>query len=161
MGKDTDDTATLGDALFDIVHALQSNELSERVGSQHGPAWTGLTVRLLWYLGNGRTYTQSALAREAGISNPTASKAIARMEAAGLVQRVPGSDDRRTKRVVLTAAGEDATSEVRAVSHELIADAAASLTPSETGELVRLLAPLRARLRAAVFPVPGAPDDGQ
>jgi DNA-binding MarR family transcriptional regulator len=72
-----------------------------------------------------RTLDQAALAAAIGYDRATLGGVIGRLEARGLVRRAPGTKDRRTKRVSLTAAGRAAlrraTPLVESVQRDLVA----------------------------------------
>ena len=62
--------------------------------------------------------TQKALTERLGIQPGSASEVIGKLEAAGMLYRVPSEDDRRTSDIVLTDAGRAAAEEAAAKAAE-------------------------------------------
>ncbi|MEO8758873.1 MAG: MarR family winged helix-turn-helix transcriptional regulator [Devosia sp.] len=56
-------------------------------------------------LSDGAAYTQTELARHAGVEQPTMANTLQRMERDELIARTPDPDDRRSSRVSLTKLG--------------------------------------------------------
>jgi DNA-binding MarR family transcriptional regulator len=83
--------------------------------------------------------TPGELARRIGVEVPTVTRAAQRMEATGLVRRVPDPRDARLVRVTLTAKGEALRDRLPAVLHSVYTQALERLTPQERTQLVRLL----------------------
>jgi DNA-binding MarR family transcriptional regulator len=95
---------------------------------------------------------QNVLAERIGIEAMTLSAYIDRLEAKGLVERVPDQNDRRAKLVRLTDAALDALDGVAAAAASIRADASASMDAEDWAALLRLLRQARdnlAGLRAA------------
>jgi DNA-binding MarR family transcriptional regulator len=95
---------------------------------------------------------QNVLAERIGIEAMTLSAYIDRLEAKGLVERVPDQNDRRAKLVRLTDAALDALGGVAAAAASIRADASASMDAEDWAALLRLLRQARdnlAGLRAA------------
>lgn len=137
----------LATTLYDIVRLLQSHEVSQLVGDRQRTPLSASSVRALWFLGRSPDHTQSEFAREMGVSDPTASKLLGRLEDFGLVQRVRGSD-RRTRRVALTTAGVAAARAVYESGDQLLDGALGGLGPDAVARLIDQLEVLRAGLRA-------------
>jgi DNA-binding MarR family transcriptional regulator len=83
--------------------------------------------------------TQQELAQRAEIDPSSMVALIDELEAAGLAERRPHSDDRRKRAIHLTAGGERALVDARAVAEQLGEDLTAPLTRAEAAELMRLL----------------------
>ena len=79
------------------------------------------------------------LALAAGVSAPTATRMLTRLERAGLVERTPCDVDRRVVHVVLTADGRDRVLAARARGEQRRAEIFASLSAGERREAARLL----------------------
>lgn len=88
------------------------------------------------------------IVREVDIRTGTASKAVDRLESAGLVRRVPNPHDRRSSWLTLTGSGtallDAATPTLDAAVRELTAEAL-------SGDELRALASALAKLRGALF----------
>jgi len=88
------------------------------------------------------------LGRRVGLSQPAAARMVDSLQAAGLVQRRPGSW--REVRVTPTPAGHDAASRLLAAREQPLHDLVSVLDDDEQHALADLLAKLLARLYAEV-----------
>jgi DNA-binding MarR family transcriptional regulator len=79
--------------------------------------------------------TPSALADCERIQRPTATRVVARLEAAGLVTRTPDPDDGRVFRVAITAQGRALLKRIRTRKNEYLARRLRDLTPDEQDTL--------------------------
>jgi MarR family transcriptional regulator, organic hydroperoxide resistance regulator len=86
------------------------------------------------------------LAKRLGLATPTVTRAAARMEAAGLLRRVPHERDRRLVRLFLTDRGRVLEKEIDREVAMLTERALASLDQSERLALVRFLDCIRENL---------------
>jgi MarR family transcriptional regulator, organic hydroperoxide resistance regulator len=86
------------------------------------------------------------LARRLGLATPTVTRAAARMEAAGLLRRMPHERDRRLVRLFLTDRGRVLEKEIDREVAMLNERALASLDDSERLALVRYLDCIRENL---------------
>ena len=86
------------------------------------------------------------VARRLGLATPTVTRAAARMEAAGLLRRVPHERDRRLVRLYLTDRGRVLEKEIGRAIDNLTERALASLDQSERAALVRYLNSIRENL---------------
>ena len=94
---------------------------------------------------------QNVLAERIGIEAMTLSAYIDRLEAKGLVERVPDQNDRRAKLVRLTEAASEVLDSVNSAAASIRSDASASMDPTDWAALLRLLRQARdnlAELRA-------------
>lgn len=89
---------------------------------------------------------QIAIAKRIGIEGPTLTRMLDALEADGLVVRRADPNDRRTKLIELTPAGETALEEISTVMHAFRAQVLQSLSDQEldqvnvvTDKLMRLL----------------------
>ncbi|HEX6026462.1 MAG TPA: MarR family transcriptional regulator [Solirubrobacter sp.] len=81
--------------------------------------------------------TPSELAARERIQRPTATRALARLEQAGLVARMPDPDDRRSSLVSITPAGKALLAEVRDRKDLYLAQQLARLSPEDLAALER------------------------
>ena len=92
------DTLTQEDKLIwnlrDLGHTIR--QLSEGKGSQK---------RILILLNRQGVMTQRALTERLGIQPGSASEVLGKLESAGLIERIPSTEDRRTTEICLTEAG--------------------------------------------------------
>ncbi len=75
--------------------------------------------------------TQTALARQALVEQPTMANTLARMERDGLIERTPDPDDKRSALVRLTDLGRTRSEQALASAMEVNDMAAATLSPEE------------------------------
>jgi DNA-binding MarR family transcriptional regulator len=75
--------------------------------------------------------TPSALADHERIQRPTATRVVARLEAAGLVTRTSDLADRRVANVAITAAGRALLKRIRSRKNQYLAQRLRTLTPAE------------------------------
>lgn len=95
--------------------------------------------------------TQKALTERLGIQPGSASEVIGKLEAAGMLYRVPSEDDRRTSDIVLTDAGRAAAEEAAAQRRARHEDMFACLCEEEKAALLGLLERLNGSW-AALYP---------
>jgi DNA-binding MarR family transcriptional regulator len=81
--------------------------------------------------------TPSELAARERIQRPTATRVLARLEAAGLVERTPDPDDRRSSLVSSTAAGRELLAAVRDRKDLYLARRLERLSPEDLAALER------------------------
>ena len=79
--------------------------------------------------------TPSALAERERIKRPTATRVVARLEAAGLVTRTPDPLDGRVARVAITAAGRTLLKRIRTRKNQYLAKRLRELEPAELATL--------------------------
>jgi len=79
------------------------------------------------------------IAAALGLSTPTVSVSLRRLERQGLVSRRPDPKDSRAVQVFLTPRGEEVYEQVRAFRRRLAAEMLGGLEPREREELIRLL----------------------
>lgn len=78
------------------------------------------------------------------------SRAIARLEARGLIRRDAASDDRRKSVIALTDAGERLQAKVAAFANARAARLTARLSPAERADLLRMLAIVETEVDAMI-----------
>lgn len=106
----------------------------------------GITARqatLLWLIRDCPGLSLAELAAEEDISPPALSGNVDRLEAAGLVERVRSSDDRRRVGLRLTEKGSQLLRRVRARRTTWLAERLATLTPAELEAIEVALPSLR------------------
>lgn len=113
--------------LRDLGHTIR--QLSEGKGSQ---------ARILILLNRQGDMTQRVLTERLGIQPGSASEVLGKLEAAGLIERVPNEEDRRTVDVRLTPAGRSSAQQAaqqRAQRHQQMFSC---LTDDEKAQLLAL-----------------------
>lgn len=96
-------------------------------------------------LGEDAGLTQTDLADRLGVSLPTLSVALAKLEAAGAVARVPDPADARAKRVRATPGGAQLRGVVREVV-QLDAELVQGIDARDLGAAIRVLRTIESRL---------------
>jgi DNA-binding MarR family transcriptional regulator len=82
-------------------------------------------------LQDGIAMTQTALAQQASVEQPTMANTLNRMERDGLISRTPDPNDRRSALVSLTELGRERAEEAMHAARTVNAAAAAALSPEE------------------------------
>lgn len=98
------------------------------------PEW-----RVLATLSAGESYTVGALARATLFKQPTLSKLLDRLEARGLVRRLPGGTDQRQSLVQLTPRGRRRILPVAAEAKRKEAETLARFRPTDVRAFKKLL----------------------
>jgi DNA-binding MarR family transcriptional regulator len=132
-------------ALADHLGALFG--LLLRVGKHDDVSLTATQRSVLSELFAGGQLRVGALAELIGAADPTVSRAVDGLVAAGLVHRQPDPDDRRAVLVAATAAGRDRTERRRRATARELDRALASLTDEDRRRLLALVERLVAGLR--------------
>lgn len=128
------------------VSAAFSERYAERFGLTI-PEW-----RIMAHLSQGAALSIRDLHLRADLEKSKASRAAARLEAAGLVEKRPAPDDRRLVALTLSEKGRAAMAELGPLALAYQDELLAGLDPAERAALDRLLD----RLGAAA-PAPGGP----
>jgi DNA-binding MarR family transcriptional regulator len=84
--------------------------------------------------------TPSALADHERIQRPTATRVVARLEAAGLVTRTADPSDRRVAHVAITPAGRALIQRIRSRKNEYVARLLRDLEPTDRETLAQAAA---------------------
>jgi len=85
----------------------------------------------------------NAIGRLVLLTSGSITTAVDRLEARGLVERLPDPDDRRARIVRLTPAGGDFTRAIWAGHEQALERATGALDPTERRDLIRLLLKLK------------------
>jgi DNA-binding MarR family transcriptional regulator len=143
------DPNSFGFLVTDLSRLIRA-ELDRRI-TQAGLGLTPGEGRTLAHAARAGLVRQNVLAERLGVEAMTVSTYIDRLEAKGLVERVPDPDDRRAKLVRLTEAASEVLGDVNAAAASIRTDASASMDPADWAALLRLLRQARdnlAELRA-------------
>jgi DNA-binding MarR family transcriptional regulator len=121
--------------LIEVSRALKSE--TERRLSAHGVhAGQQFVLECLWEEDG---LTPSEIARRIGVEAATLTRALQRMEAAGLVRRQPDEQDKRRIRTWLTARGQTLRAPVTEAMAQLQQDSVALLSEHEAELLAEAL----------------------
>jgi len=101
---------------------------------------TDATWRPLAYVGRlGGGVRQKELATALGIEGPSLVRLLDNLEAAGLIKRKEGENDRRAKIILLTARGRAIADKVEVAARRIRGDALAGLSDKDIATTVRVL----------------------
>jgi DNA-binding MarR family transcriptional regulator len=128
-----------------IAARLQERRLDEQLRTL---GLTRTTWCILLAVGNEGLSQPSDIADFVGIDRTATSRALRHMEDDGLLARSSGTEDKRTRRVVLTDKGCRAIRAATPFARENAAIMSAQLTDAEEAELKRLLNKLRGSEKA-------------
>lgn len=137
--KPADFTSTVEGVISPLIPTLAR---SHRAMSQELLRETGLSAGqelIVMRLFDSPPQSQAELTRWLGVEPPTTAKMLARMEKAGIVERVPSETDRRVTLVSLTEEGRAIHGRVENVWGDLERVTVAGLAPAEVQELERLV----------------------
>ena len=123
----------------------------ERLLAGHEPPLTLAQYLILQAVAAGKV-VGAELARRAAVSPAAVSQLLATLESAGLVQRLPASNDRRRQPLALTGAGRHALRSAEAVLRARLAALLAELPPPEADALARSLERIEAALSGTAPP---------
>ena len=137
--RPADFTAEIDGVISPLIPTLAR---AHRAMSQELLRGTGLSAGqelLIMRLFDGPPQSQAELTRWLGVEPPTTAKMLARMEKAGVVERVRSEKDRRLTLVSLTPAGRALHERVSTVWEDLEQATTAGLSDSEVQQLESLL----------------------
>lgn len=123
--------------LQDLFDRLRRLALDENPLAPHGVTLPQLS--LLDALADAPGCGVGALAEALGVTPPTISVAVRRLEAMGLLQRDPDPEDRRALRLRLTAQGASIQAQAAQFRRAKMRQVLAGLSPGEAEQLVTLL----------------------
>lgn len=109
---------------------------------------TGPQARLLLMLERTPGENQGHYADQLDVEPITLCRMVDRLEDAGLVERRPDPDDRRARRLHLTAKSRGKLTRVRERLEQMVEDMLSGLSAAEREEFIRMLTVLRANLTA-------------
>ncbi|MGW1535090.1 MarR family winged helix-turn-helix transcriptional regulator [Streptomyces aureus] len=141
--------------LADAIEALV--ELWTSAGRSVGPPLSAQQLKALTAVARRPAATLTDLAESVGITLPAASRLCDRLEAAGLLRRIPHSHSRRSLSLLLTPQGGRLLAEIGARRTRDLAAVLAGMTPLQRTALEEGLRALRTARPAT--PADRAPDD--
>jgi DNA-binding MarR family transcriptional regulator len=154
--KPADFTSTVEGVISPLIptlaraHRAMSQELLRETGLSAGQEL--IVMRLF----DSPPQSQAELTRWLGVEPPTTAKMLARMEKAGIVERVPSETDRRVTLVSLTDEGRAIHGRVENVWGDLERVTVAGLAPAQVQELERLVRHVLSNLQnGQEAPAPG------
>ncbi|GIE92846.1 MarR family winged helix-turn-helix transcriptional regulator [Paractinoplanes rishiriensis] len=129
----TDVAAAVESAVDSIVSVLDAARLS------HSPAIPPAQLRVLTIIAGNRHTNMSRLAEALDVVPSSASRLCDRLEATGLLRRVPDPRDRREVRLLLTAASKRLLEHLRERRRDALAEVLGRMPAPAQQELVRAL----------------------
>lgn len=111
--------------------------LDERLAPLELTQTRWVTLYHLWHMGDGQA--QCDLARAIGVEAPSLVRTLDQLNDQGLIERRPCPDDRRTKRIFLTALATPLLERIDAITAEARAEMLSGLSDSELALLGDLL----------------------
>jgi DNA-binding MarR family transcriptional regulator len=123
--------------------------LARTGGGDDGPALTSTQRVVLIELVSSGPLRLGALAARIGASDPTASRAVAGLVAAGILERSADPDDRRAVLLAATPVGRNWVERRREEVAAALADALGRMPADSETQLVELLGSLNDELRGA------------
>lgn len=141
------DTDSMGFLVTDVARLIRA-DLDRRIAE----AGFGLTPgegRTLVHIARAGAVRQTDLAERMGVEAMTVTGFLDRLEAKGLVERVPDPADRRAKRVHLTEAADRLLEKIAPLSAALRADASAGISAEDWSHFLAMLKIVRENLTAA------------
>ena len=150
MERATDAAAAVLATAESLLGVLDGARLAQ------APAVPPAQLRVLTVVARGRQTNMSRLAEALGVVPSSASRLCDRLEATGLLRRVPDPRDRREVRLLLTPAARRLLEELRDRRRAALAAVLDRMTPAGRQELVRALA----AFDAAAESLPAARSDG-
>lgn len=136
---------TVGFLLNDVSRMLRA-EFERRI-AQAGLELTPGEARALVNINAREGSRQNAIAEAMGVEPMTFSGYLDRLEALGLIERIPDPEDRRAKNIVLAGNAEAMVKAIRRHSDRMIDEAQAGLDPGERAALKHALKVLRANFK--------------
>ena len=124
------DLELVGRLRFSVVR------LSRLLRQQDESGFTPTMGAMLATVGREGPITLGDLAAQEQVAPPTITKVVAKLESAGLVERIPDPQDRRVCRVSITAAGERQLETNRSRRNAWLAQRMTELPPDELAKLV-------------------------
>jgi DNA-binding MarR family transcriptional regulator len=142
MDRDTDIAAAVESTVDALVAVVETARLA------HYPVVPPAQLRVLTIIAGNRHTNMSRLAEMLEVVPSSASRLCDRLEATGLLRRVPDPRDRREVRLVLTSSARRLLDELREKRREALGEVLGRMTPAARLELVRALAAFSEAARA-------------
>lgn len=128
--------------------AVLAERVSRRLSVEYGRSH-GLSVaewRVLAHLSRGGAVSVRDIHTAANLEKPRVSRAVARLEAAGFVQKVPGEEDGRLVAISMTDEGARAVAEMLPAALTIDARLRAAVRPEELETFYRVMERMHAVL---------------
>ena len=123
-----------------LLNIWHSPRFQHDIVTERHRALSTLEVRVLWTLGSLGPSRPSELSTALDATATSVSKAVAKLDAAGLVTREPSPSDQRSHTLHLTSEGREAAQELYDVGDAMVADIFAGWSEGDVSQLSALLA---------------------
>lgn len=136
------------DAFLPYRLSVTANRISRAFARAYAERF-GLTIpewRVMAVLGTGGPLAAAAIVERTAMDKVKVSRAVAALEAKGLLERRPHPEDRRSALLELSAAGATVFEQIVPLARALEAELTAVLGPEDRATLARLLTRLDAHL---------------
>ena len=144
--KQLADCERAAEALRDYY--LRAHRLLDRLMMTHGASLA--RTKLLLLVARGGPVRSTDIASALGQAPRTVTEAIDGLERDGFVRRDPDPNDRRAKRISVTAAGEAAIAASEPIRSRFLLDVFGTLETDELHELVRVIGKMSHRIEQLV-----------
>jgi DNA-binding MarR family transcriptional regulator len=134
MERVSDAAAAVESTVESLLAVLDNARLAQ------SPAVPPAQLRVLSIVSRNRHTNMSRLAEALEVVPSSASRLCDRLEATGLLRRVPDPRDRREVRLLLTAAARRLLADLRDGRRRALAEVLDRMNPQDTDDLVRALA---------------------
>jgi DNA-binding MarR family transcriptional regulator len=134
MERVSDAAAAVESTVESLLAVLDNARLEQ------APAVPPAQLRVLSIVSRNRHTNMSRLAEALDVVPSSASRLCDRLEATGLLRRVPDPRDRREVRLLLTAAARRLLADLREGRRRALAEVLDRMKPQDTDDLVRALA---------------------
>lgn len=141
------DPESFGFLVTDLARMLRA-EMDRRIAGS-GMDLTPAEARLLAHAARAGTVRQSVLAERIGVEAMTVSSYVDRLEARGLIERLPDPSDRRAKLIALTEAADAVLDQIKIFADETRMQAAQSVDPQSWAAMLKVLKTVRCNLSDA------------
>ncbi|QIL81425.1 winged helix-turn-helix transcriptional regulator [Diaphorobacter sp. HDW4A] len=145
------------DALHDLVHTYRSRMRSEM--HRHDDRLNRNSVRCLLFVGHEPLCTHKALMDFLRADKAQVARTLNEMEDNGWIERVPHPDDRRSRRLQLSAQGQTLFTTMQAARARVGEQMLQGVPEAQQAELAAQLLQMQAYLKESG--VPAAPDCGK
>lgn len=143
MPQDFDLSSFLPYRLADLAERV-GRRLAEGYGASHG--LTPAEWRVLAHLAGAGPVSVRDIHARAGLEKPRISRAVARLQRAGLVAKTAAESDGRLVAITLTAAGAQVVAEILPPARAVEARLRAALSPQELADFLRAIDRMQAAL---------------
>ncbi|MGW0180282.1 MarR family winged helix-turn-helix transcriptional regulator [Nocardia sp. NPDC003345] len=133
-----------------VISPLRRTLLNAARAAAELPEIPDAQIEIIRALPPGEVTTPAELAHRLGLSRPTVSNLLTALEASGLIERRPGSGDRRRIEVLTTTRAHDLFARFDIASGALVEKATATLAPADRDALAAAV-PALERLREALW----------